>query len=106
MTILVTGGTGCLGRLIVSELLKQTDAMVRVMTRTGPGSAAQPGTEWAMADLISGSGVSKAVHGVDLIIDAASDHVVDSTHADIKAPLVCSKRLKQRECRISVRCPL
>ncbi len=85
MTILVTGGTGGLGHSIVSELLKQPDAMVRVMTRTGPESAAQLGTEWAMADLISGSGVSEAVRGVDIIVHAASDYVVDPAHADIKA---------------------
>lgn len=85
MSILVTGGTGGLGRLIVGELLKQSDAMVRVMTRTDPAMVAPPRTEWAVADLISGSGVSEALQGVDIVIHAATDYVVDPAHADVTA---------------------
>ncbi len=85
MTVLVTGGAGVLGRSIVSEWLKQTNDFVRVMTRTNSQIAAPPRTEWAVADLISGSGVSDAVRGVDLVVHAATDYVTDPAHADIAA---------------------
>ncbi len=53
MNVLVTGGTGNLGRHIVAELTKQYDLQVRVMALTAPDKEAAPGTEWAQANLDS-----------------------------------------------------
>jgi uncharacterized protein YbjT (DUF2867 family) len=72
--ILVTGGTGTLGRLVVARLREQGRA-VRVLSR----HAAEPagGVEYAVGDLTTGAGVDAAVRGVELII-----HCAGSTKGD------------------------
>jgi uncharacterized protein YbjT (DUF2867 family) len=58
--ILVTGGTGHLGRDLVS-LLKADGHRVHVLART-PGR--DPAIEWVQGDLGTGRGVAEAVAGV------------------------------------------
>ena len=70
MRVLVTGGTGTLGRHVVRAALEHTHT-VRVQSRS-PQSNSAP-VEWARADLATGEGVREAVGGVDAIIHAASD---------------------------------
>jgi len=72
MRILVTGGTGVLGREIV-EAAEAAGHVVRVGSR-GPRRAGAPDArEWAVMDLASGSGIDEAVAEVDVVIHAASD---------------------------------
>jgi uncharacterized protein YbjT (DUF2867 family) len=66
--LLVTGGTGHLGRFIVS-LLKDQGHQVRVLART-PGQ--DPAVEWIQGDLATGRGVNEAVSGTDVIVHAAT----------------------------------
>ncbi len=70
MRVLVTGGTGTLGRYVVRAALEHNHT-VRVQSRS-PQSNSAP-AEWARADLATGEGVREAVGGVDAIIHAASD---------------------------------
>jgi uncharacterized protein YbjT (DUF2867 family) len=68
--VLVTGGTGVLGRDVVSRLLG-TGSAVRIMSRSP-----QRGTtnvEWAQAHMLTGEGLSEALQGVDVIVHAATD---------------------------------
>ena len=66
MRILVTGGTGTLGRDVV-EILRRRGHSVRVLTRrTGGGDGVVRG------DLATGDGLAQAVEGIDTIINAAS----------------------------------
>ncbi|MFD7261566.1 SDR family oxidoreductase [Streptomyces sp. NPDC059874] len=62
-TILVTGGTGTLGRLVVTRL-RDADHEVRVLSRH---SADHP------VDLRDGSGLDPAMAGVDVVVHCASD---------------------------------
>ena len=66
--ILVTGGTGHLGRDIVGQLLDQ-GRRVRVLARL-PGN--DPRVEWARGDLSTGAGLGEALAGVDTVINAAT----------------------------------
>ncbi|MFI7025979.1 SDR family oxidoreductase [Micromonospora sp. NPDC049900] len=66
--ILVTGGTGTLGRL-VTPLLRDAGRPVRVLSRRG-GRAAH-GIEQVRADLSTGEGVQRAVRGVDTVLHLA-----------------------------------
>jgi uncharacterized protein YbjT (DUF2867 family) len=69
MKVLVTGGTGHLGRVIVAGL-RQREHEVRVLARrprTG-GSV-----EWVKGDLSTGVGAEQAVAGVDAIVHAATN---------------------------------
>jgi uncharacterized protein YbjT (DUF2867 family) len=67
--ILVTGGTGTLGRVIVRDLLASSSS-VRVLSRqAGPADAV---VSWAVGDLRTGVGIDDAVAGIDTIIHCAS----------------------------------
>ena len=69
--VLVTGGTGTLGRAVVDTLVK-SGYTVRVLSRrVRPPQA--PDVEWAQADLATGDGLAAAVAGVDTIIHAATN---------------------------------
>lgn len=74
--ILVTGGTGILGRLLVRELLSR-GRPVRVLSRkprpgVPAGTPAAPGEpEWFVGDLHSGLGLPAALDGVSAIAHCA-----------------------------------
>ena len=80
MRVLVTGGTGCLGREVVPRCLHR-GWTVRVMSRRPP-PAGRPAAEWAQtewaqaewarADLASGAGLGQAVAGADVVLHLAS----------------------------------
>src|SRR5690348_10290402 len=69
MRILVTGGTGHLGRPIVSALQAQGHR-VRVLARRPPSDSQ---VEYVKGDLATGEGVRAAVMDVDEIIHAATN---------------------------------
>jgi uncharacterized protein YbjT (DUF2867 family) len=69
MNVLVTGGTGHLGRPIVDRL-RQDDHHVRVLARR-PGD--DVGVEWIRGDLGTGEGVVKAVAGAEIVVHAATN---------------------------------
>ncbi len=64
-TVLVAGGTGALGRHVVSRLQERGDD-VRVLSR-------RPGAGTDVGDLNTGAGVAEAARGAELVIHAASD---------------------------------
>ncbi len=64
-TVLVTGGTGALGRHVVSALRERGDE-VRVLSR-------RPGAGTHVGDLTTGAGIDDATRGAELVIHAASD---------------------------------
>lgn len=67
--ILVTGGTGVLGRRVVEELLKR-GASPRVLSRKARPQAAVPILQ---GNLLDGSGLSQALAGVESVIHCASN---------------------------------
>lgn len=68
--ILVTGGTGDLGRAVVTQLLARHHTPRVLSRQTSPDLPS--GAEALIGDLTSGSGLSEAVKGVDTIIHCAS----------------------------------
>ncbi|BBZ10374.1 SDR family oxidoreductase [Mycobacterium branderi] len=70
-TVLVTGGTGTLGRVVVDHLLT-ADATVRVLSRGRRPRRAD--VEHVTGDLQTGAGLEAAVSGVDTIVQCA-EHV-------------------------------
>jgi uncharacterized protein YbjT (DUF2867 family) len=66
MNILVTGGTGALGRNVV-KLLIDSGHHVRILSRR-PGT----GDDWIQGDLATGAGLEAAVTGIEAIVHAAS----------------------------------
>ena len=66
--ILVTGGTGTLGRLLVPRL-HAAGRTVRVLSRGSHEPA--NGVEYVTGDLATGEGIDAAVEGVDVIVHCA-----------------------------------
>jgi uncharacterized protein YbjT (DUF2867 family) len=77
--ILLTGGTGTLGRL-VAPLLVDAGHTVRILTRGG-GHRAEGGLEFATGDLATGAGVDAAVEGVETIVHCAGGPKGDDAKA-------------------------
>jgi uncharacterized protein YbjT (DUF2867 family) len=78
--VLVTGGTGVLGREVVSRLL-ETGYTVRVMSRSPRRGTTN--VEWAQAQMLTGEGLSEALQGVDVIVHAAADRNFAKTDVDM-----------------------
>lgn len=66
MNVLVTGGTGALGRHVVT-LLRSSGHQARILSRNPRGHV-----DAVQGDLATGAGLIKAVAGMDAIIHAAS----------------------------------
>lgn len=66
MNVLVTGGTGALGRPLVTQL-RHAGHHARILTRAPQGHV-----DAVKGDLATGAGLVKAVAGIDTIIHAAS----------------------------------
>src|SRR5690348_16452814 len=72
--VLVTGGTGTLGRLVVARL-QGSGINVRILSRRPRDP--QRGIEVAVGDLDTGSGVEAAVAGVQVIVHCAGSQKND-----------------------------
>jgi uncharacterized protein YbjT (DUF2867 family) len=66
--VLVTGGTGTLGRRVADRVRRNGDD-VRILSRRR--HAPEPGVQYAMGDLATGQGIADAVAGVDVIAHCA-----------------------------------
>lgn len=76
--ILVTGGTGTLGRHVVRRL-REAGREVRVLTRSD--RPAEPGITYVAGNLETGEGVDVAVDGVETILHLAGSAKGDETKA-------------------------
>src|SRR6188472_2040099 len=114
MKILVTGGTGHLGRVVV-ENLKTDGHRVRILARH-PGD--DPTVEWISADLGHRPDFASAVEAVGAVIYAAThppaahrgsfrppDFIRSPTDVDIDGPAPCSPRQRKRESSTSSTSP-
>jgi uncharacterized protein YbjT (DUF2867 family) len=72
MKILLTGGTGGLGREVV-RAAEAAGHTLRIASRHARPHDAPAGREWARVDLQTGDGVREALAGADAVIHAASD---------------------------------
>ncbi|HEV8557687.1 MAG TPA: NAD(P)-binding oxidoreductase [Actinophytocola sp.] len=77
-SVLLTGGTGTLGRL-VTPLLRAAGHPVRVLSRRGHEPA--DGIEYVTGDLATGEGVDAAVDGVGTIVHCAGTAKGDEVKA-------------------------
>src|SRR5688500_4440659 len=87
--ILVTGGTGRLGREIVSRLHAK-GCTVRIMSRSPRRDVAD--VEWAQAQMLTGEGLHEAVQGVDVVVHTATDHNRAKTDAEMTGRLLGSAK--------------
>lgn len=96
-SILVTGGTGALGR-VFAETAAAAGHRVRVMSR-GAARGIPVGCEWVRADLVSGAGLEEAVRGAEIVLHAATDPGGEPWATDVEGTM----RLLQAAERASVR---
>lgn len=83
LRVLVTGGTGTLGR-VFSEIATGAGHQIRIMSRSDRPDEHPLDQEWARADLATGDGLEEAVDGTDLILHAASDSMGGHEQVDIE----------------------
>jgi uncharacterized protein YbjT (DUF2867 family) len=76
--ILVTGGTGTLGRLVIPRL-RDADGKVRVLSRRTHEAA--DGIEYVTGDLATGEGIEAAVEGAGIIVHCAGSAKGDEEKA-------------------------
>lgn len=76
--ILVTGGTGTLGRHVVRRL-REAECEVRVLSRSS--RQAEDGIEYVVGDLGAGEGIEAAVEGVGTIVHLAGSAEGDEDKA-------------------------
>jgi uncharacterized protein YbjT (DUF2867 family) len=76
--ILVTGGTGTLGRLVVPRL-QDAGGKVRVLSRRTCDDA--DGVEYVTGDLATGEGIEAAVDGAEIIVHCAGSRTGDEDMA-------------------------
>jgi uncharacterized protein YbjT (DUF2867 family) len=76
--VLVTGGTGTLGRLVVPRLL-EAGRQVRVLSRHS--READEGVEFVTGDLATGEGIEAAVEGTAIIVHCAGSTKRDEDKA-------------------------
>jgi len=69
--VLVTGGTGTLGRALVHTLL-DAGRPVRVLSRHERTPAVPDAVEWVVGDLLTGHGLREALHQVSAVVHCAS----------------------------------
>ncbi|TMD01865.1 MAG: NAD-dependent epimerase/dehydratase family protein [Chloroflexi bacterium] len=67
MRVLVTGGTGALGREVVTQLRAKGHRACILSRKPGAGA------DWIQGDLVTGANLELAVKDVDAIVHAASD---------------------------------
>ena len=72
MKVLITGGTGALGRVLARTVASEGHT-VRVMGQRARSSSDPANVEWARADLASGAGLREAVEGARAVFHLASD---------------------------------
>lgn len=80
--LLLTGGTGGLGRLLLPRL-QSAGYQVRLLVRRPPAKA-DPGVSYAVGDLATGAGLAEAVQGVEAILHAASSPVKETWSIDVE----------------------
>jgi len=76
--VLVTGGTGTLGRLVVGRL-RDAGRDVRVLSRSG--QHVRDGVEFVTGDLATGEGIAAAVDGAEIIVHCAGGPKGDEVKA-------------------------
>jgi uncharacterized protein YbjT (DUF2867 family) len=77
-SILVTGGTGTLGRLVVARL-RDAGCTVRVLSRRS--RRAGDGCEFVTGDLSTGAGIDAAVEGIAIVVHCAGSNKGDEEKA-------------------------
>ena len=76
--VLVTGGTGVLGRLVVPQL-RDKGCKVRVLSRSSRESG--EGIEFVTGDLATGAGIEAAVEGTEIVVHCAGSNKGDEGKA-------------------------
>jgi uncharacterized protein YbjT (DUF2867 family) len=79
--ILITGGSGILGRQLTPRL-QQAGYTVRILSRRPAPSNST--TEWAQAEIETGAGLAESLAGVHTLIHAASNALKNTQQVDVE----------------------
>ena len=71
MTILLTGATGTLGSALLASGRHRAH-QVRAVARRVPAASPHEDIQWRSVDLLTGTGLSRALEGIETVVHAAS----------------------------------
>lgn len=91
--VLVTGGTGTLGRAVVHTLL-DAGLTPRVLSRRPASPHVPEAVQWAIGDLLTGEGLEDALAGVSAVVHCATD-ARQGTDVEAAARLMTAARAAQ-----------
>ncbi len=72
-TVLITGASGVLGTSLLAHPAARAHSLRGMSHRAVASTAPASTVQWVRADLATGDGLDSALHGVDVIIHAATD---------------------------------
>ena len=72
MRLLITGGSGRLGRWVVEELRDDYEVVVAGLEETPPADAVRPGVRYEQADLTDAEAVARVAEGAEAIVHLAA----------------------------------
>ena len=72
MRLLVTGGSGRLGRWVVEELRGDHEVVVAGLEETPPADAVRPGVRYEQADLTDAEAVARVAEGAEAVVHLAA----------------------------------
>lgn len=72
MRLLITGGSGRLGRWVVEELRGDHEVVVAGLEETPPPDAVRPGVRYEQADLTDAEAVARVAEGAEAIVHLAA----------------------------------
>jgi len=81
--VLVTGGTGVLGRELTPRL-QAAGHTVRILSRRPRPANLPTGQEWAQGDIETGAGLKEALAGVETIVHAATSPFTRTQQVDVQ----------------------
>lgn len=81
--VLVTGGTGELGRALIPRL-QTAGFQTRITSRRPAPADKDPDLEWAQVDMVTGEGMAEALAGVHTVIHAASSPFKERQQVDVE----------------------
>jgi uncharacterized protein YbjT (DUF2867 family) len=111
-TVLVTGGTGHLGRDLIPELQRAGHHVRALTRRRRHGLEHGADVEWVVGDLGTGAGLDEAMSRIDLVVNAATNspmaqrggfHLSDFFRSPSDVDLQGVRRLIESAMRVGVR---
>ena len=91
--VLITGGTGTLGRALVKDFVAAGILPVVLTRQSASPEPIAEGAQWMQGDLVTGEGLRDALHGIDHVVHVATLPAKGPFRHDSSADVLGTRRL-------------